>query len=93
MKKITIQKRIATNNTILSCTRWYALQGSLLPDNIVARCAECNHTIQHRPHAPKKIKKVCMECAAPFLTDRDTKLITTQRMIHDAATYFRKQKQ
>ena len=46
MKKITIQKRISAKDTILSCARWYVIEGSLLPDNIVARCAECNHRKQ-----------------------------------------------
>lgn len=34
----------------------------ILPDNRVARCAECNSPIQHRPHVPPSAKLVCAPC-------------------------------
>ena len=33
-------------------------------DNIYTTCAECGSPITHRPHAPKKPKKLCVRCAS-----------------------------
>lgn len=33
-------------------------------DNVRTTCADCGTPIHHRPHVPKKPKKICMECAA-----------------------------
>ena len=33
-------------------------------DDVFTTCAECGSAIFHRPHAPKKPRKVCIECAA-----------------------------
>lgn len=88
-----IVKRIPVKNSVLSCARWTCLEPMFLPDNVIGKCADCGHAIQYRPHAPKKVRKLCMECAAPFLEEEDTKVITTQRMLDDATRYFKKQKQ
>lgn len=32
-------------------------------DDVFTVCADCEVAIRHRPHAPKKPPKVCMECA------------------------------
>lgn len=35
-----------------------------LPDNLTASCAYgCGKTLQHRPHYPDNIAKVCVDCA------------------------------
>lgn len=77
------------SNVILVCARWTALEQPLLPDNVIGTCAECGHAIQHRPHAPKKSRKVCMMCVDP----EGAEMITTQRMIDDFKAYQRKQRQ
>lgn len=33
------------------------------PDNIHTVCADCDAPIEHRPHAPKRPMKICIECA------------------------------
>jgi hypothetical protein len=86
-----IVKRIP-KDSILACARWTALEQLMLPDNVVAKCAECGHAIQHRPHAPKTMRKVCMICAAPDLAD-GAKSFTTNQMLEDFETYKRGQKQ
>jgi hypothetical protein len=35
----------------------------LLPDNALARCADCNHTVEHRPQLPSTWLKLCAICA------------------------------
>ena len=32
-------------------------------DDVYTRCAICEAAIFHRPHVPKKPKKVCINCA------------------------------
>lgn len=86
-----VVKRIP-KNAILACARWTALEPLMLPDNVVGTCAECGQAIQHRPHAPKKMRKVCMQCAAPDLARGDAVSVTTQRMIDDFETYTKRQK-
>jgi hypothetical protein len=84
-----IVKRMPKGVTLV-CVRWSAVEQMLMPDNVIANCAECGHAIQHRPHAPKKSRKVCMQCME---IDKDTELLTTQRMIDDHKAYVRGQKQ
>lgn len=31
-------------------------------DNLTAFCCECGRKVQHRWHAPRKPKRICMEC-------------------------------
>jgi hypothetical protein len=87
-----IVKRIPAKNSVLATARWTCLEPMYLPDNVIGKCAECGHAIQYRPHAPKKIRKICTECAAPYLEEGDTKVITTQRMIDDATIFSKRQK-
>jgi len=32
-------------------------------DDVRTRCSSCSRAIVHRPHAPKKPPKVCLDCA------------------------------
>lgn len=32
------------------------------PDNLIAPCSKCMMMCQHRPHNPKHVKIICMEC-------------------------------
>jgi hypothetical protein len=84
---LKIAKRMPPNVT-LACARWTALEPLLLPDNVVGKCAECGHAIQHRPHAPKNARKVCMLCVP-----EDAETFTTQKMVDDFRAWQRKQKQ
>ncbi|MCK1670353.1 hypothetical protein [Bradyrhizobium sp. 150] len=86
-----IVKRIP-KDSILACARWTALEPLMLPDNVVGKCAECGQAIQHRPHAPKKMRKVCMFCAAPDIAE-GAESVTTKQMLEDFKTYKRGQKQ
>jgi hypothetical protein len=33
-------------------------------DNVTATCSDCRCLIIHRPHAPKKPPKICIDCVA-----------------------------
>ena len=39
-----------------------ATASSPFTDNVFTRCAECGVGIQHRPHAPKSPRKLCIRC-------------------------------
>lgn len=75
---------------ILVCMR---VTGPLmLADNATGKCAECQSTIQYRPHAPPKARKICMECAA-HLIEPDDVVTTTPQMLADLKAYIDRKKQ
>lgn len=39
-------------------------------DNVAATCALCLKAIIHRPHAPKKPPKLCIDCAMRFSEEK-----------------------
>ena len=39
----------------------------ILADNLRATCADCGTALQHRPNAPKKPRKICVDCCLPVL--------------------------
>jgi hypothetical protein len=39
-------------------------------DDVETTCAECGTGIFHRPHVPKRPKKVCLDCAVKLLPER-----------------------
>jgi hypothetical protein len=66
----------------------------ILPDNEIDICAMCGEAIQHRPHAPSRPKKVCLECMAPQMNreaargNLDVKI--TPRTAQEVADYLLK---
>jgi hypothetical protein len=43
---------------------------SLIPGlepDVLTACSRCEIPIRHRPHAPKKPRKVCMKCAVELM--------------------------
>jgi len=66
----------------------------LMPDNLVATCSKCFRLVQFRPHAPKKPRRMCDECARPEIEERrkteDVKFMITENTATDLARFFRK---
>jgi hypothetical protein len=56
---------------ILVCAR--LTQPLLMPDNLIDICSGCGEAIQHRPHVPKRPRKMCMECVAPLAKEAAAK--------------------
>jgi hypothetical protein len=46
---------------VLVCVPWS--DPPLLPDNARGRCKLCETAVQHRPDAPKRPMKLCIDCA------------------------------
>jgi hypothetical protein len=65
----------------------------LFPDNLVEPCSKCFRTVQFRPHAPKKPRRVCDECIRPEIEERrkteDVKFMVTENTARDLALFFR----
>jgi hypothetical protein len=40
-------------------------------DDLTATCAECGVVIRHRPHVPKRPRKVCIHCALRLIAEQD----------------------
>jgi hypothetical protein len=57
--------------------------GLVLEDNVITQCASCGGTIQHRPDAPAKPKKLCMPCAVSQMTadPEGAQIVATQTYV------------
>jgi hypothetical protein len=66
----------------------------LMPGNLIDLCSKCGEAIQHRPHVPKKPRKICMECVLPLANEAaakgDLHSIITPEIATEVATYLRK---
>ena len=49
-----------------------------LRDNKIGVCAGCGRSIQFRPHAPPKARKMCVGCVLPMLDVTDEVGITEE---------------
>jgi hypothetical protein len=65
-------------------------------DNVFAFCCKCDVKVQHRPHAPKAPKKICMACAMPDMEAEAAKgeleIVATSRTAHEVASHFSRNK-
>jgi hypothetical protein len=41
-------------------------QGEFFSDDVRTTCAECGRRIHHRPHVPKKPRKLCPDCVLRY---------------------------
>ena len=58
-----------TEDTTMVCIR--ASEPAKFADNVVEhRCFRCNELVQERPHNPKGIKRLCLDCLAADLKER-----------------------
>lgn len=69
-------------------------QATPFTDNLHSPCSECGVSVQYRPHAPKKPKRICMECAVGLLEDEDLEdsIITTETQ-QEAIKEIKKQRE
>jgi hypothetical protein len=75
---------------ILCCAR---IEGPLrISDNLTGRCSECGFRVQFRPHAPRNRILRCLQCVSDLIQP-DDEVITTDKMLADAAKYFGGKKQ
>lgn len=64
------------------------------PDNMIDECCKCGKAIQHRPHYPVGVKKICMACVMPDM-ERDAKkgeltIQITPKTAREVAEYLHK---
>lgn len=64
------------------------------PDNVFDFCAKCGAKVQHRPHAPRAPKRVCMACVMPEIEREalrgDLEIVATARTASEVREYVRK---
>lgn len=55
-------------------------------DDLFGNCSVCGHEVRFRPHAPKAIRKLCLQCVLnkPWPID----VIATETSLREAADYF-----
>lgn len=52
------------------CVCVLAIEPTPFRDNVVCTCCDCGVAIQHRPHAPAELLKVCMRCSLDRLNEQ-----------------------
>jgi hypothetical protein len=57
------------------------------PDNMIDTCCKCGKAIQHRPHYPVGVRKICMSCID--ISNEDTMQITPETA-KEVAEYLHK---
>jgi hypothetical protein len=77
---------------IVVCAR--LTQPLLLPDNLIDICSGCGEAIQHRPHVPKRPRKMCMECVGPRAAKAakrgELHTVLTPEIVAELAAHIRK---
>lgn len=60
-------------------------------DDVDARCTECDAPIQHRPHAPADLVKICIRCArTKFAISPAPRIAVTDDTLREVALYYAK---
>ena len=57
-------------------------------DNKIGVCTGCGRSIQYRPHAPSKARKMCVGCVLPML-DATDQIGITKETVADLVAYFK----
>jgi hypothetical protein len=66
---------------------------SSLPDNVVAVCCHCGCKVQHRPYVPRRVRKLCTDCALTKMEeDRDADIRITKQAQDDIINYLKRQR-
>ena len=55
-----VSKEEAEEADLIVCAPWENCV--YFEDDVKTSCADCGRAIGHRPHAPKKPPKICLEC-------------------------------
>jgi hypothetical protein len=59
--KVVSDKQAEESDFVVCCAD---VAHSYFPDDVYGECFKCKTKIHFRPHAPKKPKKICMDCAS-----------------------------
>jgi hypothetical protein len=84
---MTVEIGDGEDSDLLVCAR--LTSPLMMPDNLIDICSKCGEAIQHRPHVPKRPRKICLQCAKPLIDAADVTMITPET-VADLARYFRK---
>jgi hypothetical protein len=60
-------------------------------DNVTAICCQCGRSVQHRPYVPRKVRKLCTECALGMVKKIEGFTITQRVRAEVAAVLKRRQ--
>jgi len=83
-----------TPGTRIICHPWST--PLLMPDNKRAVCSQCGCTIQHRPHVPDHLVKICVECGVPMMladaAGDDLHIVLTPESADELHEHIKKQR-
>jgi hypothetical protein len=68
----------------------------LMPDNKSGVCSQCGRLIQHRPHVPADLVKICFECGVPAMladaADGELHIVLTSESASELHAHIKKQR-
>lgn len=69
-------------------------QPLMMPDNEIDLCTMCGEAIQFRPHAPKRLDKVCTECVDNEIAPSadDVHVLITPKVAKEVSAIMRKRR-
>lgn len=89
------QKGDGENATYVVCVP--ASTPAHFDDDVIAECCECGQKVRHRPHVPKKPKRICTDCIsqqfgslANLVNNPDAKVLASEKTIEEVAMISRK---
>ena len=77
------------------CICVLAISATPFSDNVVTACADCGVVIQHRPHVPSVLDKICIRCGdgrifAAFARGEPVKFAVTDETRREVRDHFKK---
>lgn len=63
--------RVSNDADEIESADWYVCVRASVPghftDDVYDFCTQCGEKVRHRPHGPRGVKKICVECAQPMI--------------------------
>ncbi len=84
---------IASDTEAESADYYVCALRSYLLDDVRAACSRCGAVIYHRPHAPRKPAKICMNCMSKVPGALEGPLMTTKAVAAEVTDYIKRKKQ
>jgi hypothetical protein len=62
----------------------------IIPDNLVAVCCHCGRRVQHRPSAPRSMRKLCTECGYDRIKEGGAQVKVTKQQRREIAAFLKR---
>lgn len=59
-------------------------------DDLYGKCSDCERKIRYRPHAPKNVIRICVECFDKRFAGQEVTVETTEETVRELKNVFTK---